>query len=150
MDRTEADAAPRMERLVGTGIKWKLGGQVAIQLSRLLTVAVLARLLTPADYGAAAIAIVLAAFAPTVADMGIGAALVQAETASRKVRSTAFWASVVSGVGLFVVTAAAAEPVAQFMGEPEVAGMVVAGGLTFALYSVGSASQALTIRPATT
>ena len=64
-------------------ITWKLAGQVAIQLIRLLTVAVLARFLTPADYGAAAIAIALAAFAPTVADMGIGSALVQAKTASR-------------------------------------------------------------------
>ena len=41
---------------------------------------------------------------------------------------------------------AAAEPIAQFMGEPEVAGMVAAGGLTFALYSLGSASQAVYMR----
>jgi O-antigen/teichoic acid export membrane protein len=135
-----------MERQVGIGITWKLAGQIAIQLIRLLTVAVLARLLTPHDYGAAAIAIALAAFAPTVADMGIGSALVQAETAPQSIRSTAFWASVVSGIGLFVVMAALAEPVAQFMGEPKVAGMVVAGGLTFAIYSVGSTSQALYTR----
>ncbi len=146
MDRTEHEAAPRMERLVGIGITWKLAGQVAVQLSRLLTVAVLARLLTPHDYGAAAIAIVLASFAPQVADMGIGSALVQAETAPRAVRSTTFWASVASGVGLFLITAAAAEPVARFVGEPEVAGMVVAGGLTFAIYSLGSASQAVYLR----
>jgi PST family polysaccharide transporter len=142
----EADAAPRMERLVGIGITWKLAGQIAVQLIRLLTVAVLARLLTPADYGAAAIAIALASFAPQVADMGIGSALVQTETESRTVRSTAFWASIASGAGLFLIAAAVAEPVAQFMGEPEVAGMVVAGGLTFAIYSVGSASQAVYMR----
>jgi O-antigen/teichoic acid export membrane protein len=146
MDRTEAAAAPRMERLVGIGITWKLAGQIAIQLIRLLTVAVLARLLTPHDYGAAAIAIALASFAPTVADMGIGSALVQAEAAPQRVRSTAFWASVVSGVGLFAIMAAAAGPVARFMGEPEVAGMVVAGGLTFAMFSVGSASLAVYMR----
>jgi O-antigen/teichoic acid export membrane protein len=128
------------------GVTWKLAGQIAIQVIRLLTVAVLARLLTPHDYGAAAIAIALASFAPQLADMGIGSALVQAETAPRTVRSTAFWASIASGVGLFVIMAAAAEPVAQFMGEPEVAGMVVAGGLTFAIYSVGSASQAVYMR----
>jgi len=142
----EADAAPRMERLVGIGISWKLASQVAIQLIRLFTVAVLARLLTPSDYGAAAIAVALASFAPQVADMGIGSALVQTETASRTVRSTAFWASIASGVGLFLIAAALAEPVAQFMGEPQVTGMVVAGGLTFAIYSVGSASQAVYMR----
>ena len=146
MDQVKADAAPHVERLVGIGITWKLTGQVAIQLSRLLTVAVLARLLTPHDYGAAAIAIALAMFAPTVADMGVGSALVQAENASRTVRSTAFWAAVGSGLTLFVITAMAAEPIALFMGEPEVAGMVAAGGLTFAIYALGSASQAVYTR----
>jgi PST family polysaccharide transporter len=135
-----------MERLVGVGITWKLAGQVAIQVVRLLTVAVLARLLTPHDYGAAAIAIALASFAPQLADSGMGSALVQAEAAPRAVRSTAFWASLASGAGLFLLMAAAAEPVARFMGEREVAGMVVAGGLTFAISSVGSASQAVYMR----
>jgi O-antigen/teichoic acid export membrane protein len=135
-----------MERLVGIGISWKLVGQIAIQLTRLLTVVVLARFLTPADYGAAAVAIALAMFAPTVADMGIGSAVVQARTASQDVRSTAFWASVGCGLGLFVVIAAAANPVAHFMDEPQVAEMVVAGGLTFVVYSVGSISQAVFTR----
>jgi O-antigen/teichoic acid export membrane protein len=141
-----SDAPPRMERLVGVGITWKMAGQIAIQLVRLLTVAVLARFLTPADYGTAAIAIALAMFAPTVADMGIGSALVQAKEAPRTVRSTAFWASIGFGVGLFVLLAASAKPIAQFMGEPEIAVMIVAGGLTFAIFSVGSASQAVLMR----
>jgi O-antigen/teichoic acid export membrane protein len=146
MQRTETDADPRIERQIGIGITWKLAGQISVQVIRLATVAVLARLLTPHDYGAAAIAIALASFAPQLADMGIGSALVQAERASGTVRSTAFWASLASGLGLFLIMAAAAEPAAHFMGEPEVAGMVVAGGLTFAIYSVGSASQAVYMR----
>ena len=135
-----------MEQLVGIGITWKLAGQAAIQLIRLLTVVVLARFLTPADYGAAAIAIALAMFAPTVADMGIGSALVQATKAPRVVRSTAFWASVGSGVALFVLAAATARPISRFLGDPDVAGMVIAGGLTFAIYSVGATSQAMFMR----
>jgi PST family polysaccharide transporter len=135
-----------MERLVGIGITWKLAGQAAVQVSRLLTVAILARLLTPHDYGAAAIAITLASFAPQLADMGLGSALVQADTAPRIVRSTAFWGSVACGLGLLLLATALAEPVAHFMGEPEVAAMVVAGGLTFAIFSFGSASQAVYLR----
>jgi O-antigen/teichoic acid export membrane protein len=68
-----------MERLVGVGGTWKLTCQIAIQLIRRLTIAVLARLLTPSDYRAAAIANALVALAPAVADMGIGTARVQAE-----------------------------------------------------------------------
>lgn len=146
MAQTETSAEPGMERLVGVGISWKLGGQVAVQLLRLGTVAILARLLTPSDYGAAAIAVALAAFAPQVADMGLGSALVQSQDGSLVVRSTAFWASIGVGLGLFLLMAAAAVPVAAFMGEPDVAPMVVAGGLTFAIYSLGSASQSVYMR----
>jgi O-antigen/teichoic acid export membrane protein len=135
-----------MERLVGIGISWKLVGQIAIQVTRLLAVVLLARFLTPADYGAAAIAVALAMFAPTVADMGIGSAVVQAQAAPRTVRSTAFWASIGFGLVLFVIIAAAANPIAQLMDEPQVADMVVAGGLTFVIYSVGSTSQAVFMR----
>jgi PST family polysaccharide transporter len=135
-----------MERLVGIGISWKLLGQIAIQLTRLVTVVVLARFLTPADYGAAAVAIALAMFASTVADMGIGSAVVQAEEAPQDVRSTAFWASIGSGLGIFVIIVAAANPIAQFMDEPQVTEMVIAGGLTFVIYSVGSTSQAVFTR----
>ena len=42
---------------MGIGISWKLAGQVAVQLTRLITVAILARFLTPSDYGTAAVAI---------------------------------------------------------------------------------------------
>jgi O-antigen/teichoic acid export membrane protein len=139
-------APPRIELLVGIGISWKLVGQIAIQVTRLLTVVILARFLTPADYGAAAIALALATFAPTVADMGFGSSLVQTQAASQTVRSTAFWASVGFGLGLFVVFVAAANPIAQFMDEPKVAEMVVAGALTFAIYSMGSTSQAMFLR----
>ena len=88
---------PRLEKLVGVGAAWKLVGQIGVQGIRLLTVAILARLLGPADYGAAAIVIAFAAFAPTVADMGMGSALVQTGAAPQQVRSTVFWASLAFG-----------------------------------------------------
>ena len=51
----DSEVAPQMERQVGVGVTWKLVGQVGVQSIRLITVAVLARLLTPEDYGAAAV-----------------------------------------------------------------------------------------------
>jgi PST family polysaccharide transporter len=136
----------RTEKLVGIGITWKLAGQVAVQVTRLMTVAVLARILTPADYGTAAVAIAISAFAPQVADMGIGSALVQTDSAPLVVRSTAFWGGLGFGIGLFVLTIALSEPIAAFMGDPSVAPLVIAGGLTFAIYAFGSSSQSIFMR----
>ena len=98
----------QMERLVGVGVSWKLTSQVFVQVIRLATVTILAHLLTPADYGAAAIAIALATFAPTLADMGMGSALVQTEKATQRVRSTTFWSALAFGIGLSAIFAALA------------------------------------------
>ena len=138
--------SPHLERQVGLGAAWKLLGQVAIQAIRLATVAILARLLVPADYGAAAIAIAIAAFAPTVADMGMGAALVQTDVATRVARSTVFWASLACGVTLSVLTAIAAGPIGEFLGDPRVGEIVAVGGLTFAICAVSATSQAMFTR----
>ncbi|HEY1238402.1 MAG TPA: oligosaccharide flippase family protein, partial [Solirubrobacterales bacterium] len=117
MERTEtatAEAPPgqdgqhdQMERLVGVGIGWKLTGQVFVQGMRLATVMILARLLTPTDYGAAAVAIALTSFAPTVADMGMSTALVQIEDAPQRVRSTTFWGGLAFGLALTALFAVA-------------------------------------------
>jgi O-antigen/teichoic acid export membrane protein len=142
----DSDASPDLERQVGVGAAWKLMGQIGVQGIRLLTVAILARLLTPRDYGAAAIAVALATFAPTLADMGLGAALVNTDKATRLKRSTAFWASVAVGIGLSLLLVAAAGPIGSFLGDPNVATMVAVGGLTFAICSLGSTSQAVFMR----
>jgi O-antigen/teichoic acid export membrane protein len=137
---------PNLERQVGVGAAWKLVGQAGVQCIRLVTVAILARLLVPADYGAAAIAIAIATFAPTVADMGLGAALVQTRDATRVARSTAFWATVVFGTTLSALVAVAAGPVGEFLGDPRVGTIVAVGGLTLAICALGSTNQALFIR----
>ena len=136
----------QMERLVGVGVGWKLGGQVFVQGIRLATVAILAHLLTPADYGAAAIAIALAMFAPTVADMGMGSALVQIEQATQRARSTTFWASIAFGIGLSALFVASAAPLGRFLDDPQVGTMVAVGGLSFAICAIGATSQAVFIR----
>ena len=57
------DVAPHdIERSVKRGAVWALGAQIGTQVLRLVGVAVLARLLTPDDYGAAALAITLGSF----------------------------------------------------------------------------------------
>ena len=140
------DGTLHVERSVRTGVLWKFAGQAAIQGSRFLTIAILARLLDPADYGTAAIAVALASFAPSLGDMGMGSALVQTDRATREVRSTAFWGALAFGVGISVLFIALAHPVGAFLDDPRIGAMVAVGALTFAIYSLGSTSQATFMR----
>lgn len=143
---TEEAPGPQLEGQVGVGAAWKLLGQAGVQGIRLVTVAILARLLVPEDYGAAATAIAIAAFAPTVADMGLGSALVQTREATRATRSTAFWMTLTFGLLLSTLAVVVAGPAGVFLGDEQIGTIVAVGGLTFAICAAGSTSQAMFIR----
>ena len=138
--------ALHVERSVRTGVLWKFIGQIGLQSVRFVTVAVLARLLAPADYGAAAVAVVLASFASQVGDMGMGAALVQTDRATRRVLSTAFWGSLAFGVSISALFVVFSFPVGQLLDDPRIGSMVAVGALTFAIYSLGATSHATFMR----
>jgi teichuronic acid exporter len=141
------DVAPdEIERSLKRGALWAVGSQVAVQAIRFAGVVVLARLLTPDDYGAAAIAVTLGSFAVVLGDLGYGNALVQASTATQRWASTACWSAIGAGVIASGCVALGAYPAALALGEPEVTGLVIAGGLTLLLVAAGSASNALLTR----
>ena len=141
------DVAPHeIERALKRGALWALGSQVAVQAIRFAGVVALARLLTPSDYGAAALAITIGTYSMILGDLGYGTALVQAPNASQRRASTAFWCSLGAGmIGLGIVVLGA-YPAARLLGEPEVTGLVIAGGLTLLLVAAGSTSNALLTR----
>ena len=128
------------------GAAWALAAQLASQVIRVIGVVILARLLTPEDYGAASLAVTLASYSLILGDLGYGTALVQASTISQRSASTAHWAALAAGACGFAVTCLAAYPAADLLGAPEAAWLVIAGGSTFLLFGIGSASSALLTR----
>ena len=145
--RPLADVASQdIGRSIKRGAVWAIGSQIAVQAVRLVGVAVLARLLTPNDYGTAALAVTLASFSATLGDFGFGTALVQAATATQRWASTAFWCALGAGAIGWGLVALAAYPAALALGDPEVAPLLIAGGLTLLLVAAGSASNAFLTR----
>jgi O-antigen/teichoic acid export membrane protein len=145
--RPPTDVAPHeVERSLKRGAVWALGSQVVLQMIRLAGVVVLARLLTPDDYGLAAVAVTIASFSVMLGDLGYGTALVQAKAATRRWASTAFWCALGAGTIGFACAAVGAYPAALVLDEPEVAPLVVAGGLTLLLVAAGSTSNAFLTR----
>jgi O-antigen/teichoic acid export membrane protein len=135
-----------INRMVKRGAVWAFGSQVAGQIVRFASVVVLARLLTPDDYGLANIAVTLGTLAFVLGDFGYGTALVQSAQATQREASTAFWCALAAGVICSGAAALGAAPAARLLGEPEVAPLVIVGGLTLGLIAVGSASNALLTR----
>lgn len=96
-----SDAASLRSRVL-SGLGWKIASQLFGQASRIVVAVVLARLLTPGDYGLAAMVLVFATLIYVFADLALGAALVQRRDLTEQDRSTVFWTS--AGIGaLFTV-----------------------------------------------
>ncbi|HPU86473.1 MAG TPA: oligosaccharide flippase family protein, partial [Candidatus Latescibacteria bacterium] len=92
---------------------------------------VLARLLTPADYGLVGMVTVVVNFAAMFKDAGLSVATVQKDQITREQISTLFWINVlISGVlGLCVL--AGAPLIAWFYGKPELTAVTVALSFSF-------------------
>ena len=105
--------------------------------------AVLARLLTPQDFGLIAMATVIIGFVSIFKDMGLSMATVQQEEINHQQVSTLFWINVIISVVLMIVTAGLAPAVAWFYGDPRLTWITVALAGTFIFGGLTMQHQAL-------
>jgi PST family polysaccharide transporter len=116
------------------------GINVFVQIA---TTVLLARLLSPDDFGLVAVITALVAFAPTLIDLGTTDASTQRERITHSEVSALFWLNVAIG-GLFtVVFAGASGIIASFFGEPALVGIALASSLTFIMTAASVQHYAL-------
>ena len=139
---TDLSIQPIRSRLI-SGFKWNALAQVARQASRTVVAIALARLLTPAEYGLAGMALAFTGLAVVFSDVGLGVALVQRDEITEEDRCTAFWMSVGAGVVLMTIGILSAPLLASFYGEPRVAPLFAAVSVSFLLIALQSTQSAL-------
>ena len=118
------------------GAAWTMLAVVTMQVSRIAVAIVLARLLTPHEYGLAAMALVFASLVFLFSDLSLGVALVQRKRITEADRSTVFWMSFTIGWLFTIGGLALSGPVAAFYGEPEVQPLFAVLSLSFILTSM--------------
>lgn len=100
------------------GMLWMVYGKVAFAILQLVIVGLLARLLSPADFGIIAAAEVVIGFSAIVSQLGLGPALVQRPELEARHIETAFTASVALGLVLGAVIWFGAATAAAFLHMP--------------------------------
>lgn len=138
--RLQRDVSLRRGAAEGAG--WIGGARIGSQVFQFLAMLVTARLLVPSEFGAAAVALAVAAFGQLFTDLGLGAAVIHARRVTERLLSTAFALNVASGAALTGLVAALALPLAQLFGEPQLAGLLMVASLNFTL-SCGVVQTAL-------
>lgn len=92
-------------------------GQVARVLIQLCGVVILARLLTPEDYGLVAMVMAIIGIAGILRDFGLTFASVQSREMTPAMRSNLFWVNAAVGVVAAILVVAASWPIAAFYGD---------------------------------
>lgn len=80
----------------------------------------LARLLTPAQFGLVAMVTAITGVAEILRDFGLSSASIQAKTISHAERSNLFWVNVGIGTVAAAATAALSTPIGAWYGEPQI------------------------------
>lgn len=112
-------------------------------LLQLAATVVLARLLTPEDYGLFAVVFTVITFFSLFKELGGATATVQSAEINHRQVSALFWVSVALGCALALASAAVAPAVGWLYGEPSIAWMMLALAAGFVLTGLGEQHRAL-------
>jgi PST family polysaccharide transporter len=104
------------------------GAQFLIQS---IATVVLARLLTPTDFGLVAMVSTVTGLGQAFADLGLSEATIQRKEISQAQVSALFWINVAIGLGLMLVTVTLAPVLATFYRDPRLVNITLLVSLTF-------------------
>jgi O-antigen/teichoic acid export membrane protein len=119
-------------------IAWNYVSFASGKVLVLVTMAVLARLLSPEQFGIVGFATLVTAYLSVLKDLGLGAAVIQRQEDVEESAQTVFVLNLLIGAVLTSVTYFAAPLVASFFREPLVTPLLRVLGFTFILESLGS------------
>lgn len=116
--------------------------QIAKMVLQLASVVLLARLLSPHDYGLIAMVVAIIGVAELVRDFGLSSAAIQSPTLSREEQTNLFWLNAALGLALAMIAVAVSPLIALMYGEPDVGPIAAALGVNFLLNGLASQFRA--------
>lgn len=106
------------------GVIWSSVERFSVQGIQFLVMIVMARLLTPKDYGLVGMVAIFIAVAQSLVDSGFSQALIRKQNRTETDNSTVFYFNIVVGILLYLVLFAIAPLVADFYDSPELTALM--------------------------
>ena len=128
-------------RQIAKGAAWMMGFKLLDKSVGLVSTLVLARVLTPADFGLVAMAMAVVAFTQLMSAFGFDSALIQRQNTDRAHYDTAWTFNVIFGVAAAAMLLVLAVPAAAFYREPRLELMLPAlafGALVGGFENIGT------------
>jgi O-antigen/teichoic acid export membrane protein len=139
--------APSLGARTLRGMLWAFGSYGGGRLLILVATALMARLLTPEDFGLVALALTFTSLLDVLTNLGLGQALIlKGDEAIDEHADTAFGWSIVFGGCASLLIAALSPLIAEFFNEPRLVAIVAVLGANFFLRSLGITHYSLAQR----
>lgn len=126
-----------LRKVILSGFFWSVINQLSVTITTLLITGVLARLISPSDFGIIAMVTLAIGFLNVIKDFGFGAALIQKKEVADDEYSTVFWINIAIGVVLTAIVFFISPYIGRFFKEPRVELMTKILSFTFIINSVG-------------
>ncbi len=114
-----------------SAVKWSSVSQVGRQVMQFFTTAILARLLSPSDFGLVGMATIVIGFVGLFKDLGTSAALIQRKDISDALLNSIFWINLAFGLLAMVILFTLSPLVASFYNELRIIPVLRVLSLTF-------------------
>lgn len=119
-----------MKEKIAKSFFWIAWSRGVIQLASFVSTLAVARLLSPSDYGLMALVTAWTSTIFIVAELGMGATIIQFPNLDRRELNTCFWVTMgIAGVG-YLALYAGAPYIADWFGNPVLSQVMRVGGLT--------------------
>ncbi len=133
----------QLKKQAVVGIKWSGVSMVVVTGLQFVTLAVLARLLSPSDFGLMGMTMVVIGFARLFGDMGISNAIIYRQDVRREALSSLYWLNILAGIGVFFIVCASTPLVVAFYREPRLNNLMYLAALAFLITPFGQQFQIL-------
>lgn len=131
-----------MKGKVVSGLLWKFAERMGAQIVTFVVSIVLARLLTPDDYGTIALVMVFITIANVFAESGFGNALIQKKEADYIDFSSVFYFNIFSSITLYLILFLAAPFIGHFLNNDQLVPVLRVIGIRLIIAGVNSVQKA--------
>lgn len=134
------------KKAIISGMFWTFSERMAAQIVSVVVAIVLARLLTPTEYGTVSLVTIFIAIANVFVTNGFGTALIQKEKADELDFSTVFYFGIIFSLGMYMALFVLSEPIASFYGMPILVPILRVLSIKVPISAINSVQQAYVSR----
>lgn len=132
-----------LKRRAVKGVQWTTASTIINVSTQFALIAILARILSPEDFGLVGMVMIVIGFAQMFSDMGMSAAIIHYQEIEAPVLSSLYWINIISGMIIFSILISITPLVVHFFDEPLLKNLYLLSSFNFLILPIGQQFQTL-------